>query len=276
MTAGTDALLKKLLARQRHLMVEMGNVSRSGQRASDSTESEVKLLGEEIARLSWQKMYGCVKSSVKTTAVDPLADKTADDDGTEWYRVLETKVLIKKGMSVKAKTWGWVVKDRTIQVLPGRLKDELGQEWVEITQFELWRSCSENADGGLVRYFNEGRGFALVDGSLLVRSNGTLLGLGAFLCGPLRSGAWRNPCDEEVQEYRRWCTMATYDSSSREQQPETPSRHAESTSWERFEVTHVRLNVYEKPQMDSRVLQQRRRGEIVVVAGETRWLDEVG
>lgn len=260
MTEDNDDRLQKLLARQRHLMAEIGNLSRSGIRASDSRESEVKLLGEEIARLNWQKKYGLANKNV-TMNIPPAespSDTKADVSDVEWYRVIEAKVLIKKGMCVKAKTWSWVVKDQIIQVLPGRLKDDLGQEWVEITRFELWRSCLRNSG------FNEGRGFALVDGSLLTKSDGTLLGLGAFLCGPLRSSAQQIPCNEELGAYRIWCDATACQSINKEQRPETLQCHTES-SWERFEVTHVRLKVYERPQMDSRVLHQKMRGDIVAV-----------
>lgn len=115
-----------------------------------------------------------------------------DDEDVEWFEVEYERVFVKKTPSGQAKGWGWVVKGQRVQVRPVRFLDDLGQSWVELTLFELWRSCNVRSRGS--------RGFSLIDGAAL--------GLGRLLRGPLRANECPGAEWEDAAGFMRWWPLA--------------------------------------------------------------------
>ncbi|CAE8633567.1 unnamed protein product, partial [Polarella glacialis] len=102
----------------------------------------------------------------------------------EWFEVVYSKVFVKKAPCKLARSWGWVHQGQKIQVTPLQVKDSEGHDWVELTFTQLAHSCTE-------RLFSDdplGRGFAMVDG--------THLGLGMLLSGPLPIEEWPRGLEE--------------------------------------------------------------------------------
>ncbi|CAE7455685.1 unnamed protein product [Symbiodinium pilosum] len=101
----------------------------------------------------------------------------------EWFEVIFKKVLVKKRCDEKAPSWCLLEKGRRVMVLPRRETDDKGHEWVELTPFELQRTCPDCKG----RSPEEARGFLLIDGSAL--GLGALLQRVDFDAGPARRAA---------------------------------------------------------------------------------------
>jgi len=99
-------------------------------------------------------------------------------DHANVFEVVKSVVFVQKAPNADAARVGALKKGRVVHVKKEMAVDEDGHSWVELTNFELWRSC-EPTDAN-------DRGFALVDG--------THLGLGPLLRGPLPRDAavWAN------------------------------------------------------------------------------------
>ncbi|CAE7255741.1 unnamed protein product, partial [Symbiodinium sp. KB8] len=61
----------------------------------------------------------------------------------EWFEVVFKNVLVKKRCDEKAPSWCLLGKGHKVMVLPKRETDAKGQEWVELTPFELRRLCAD-------------------------------------------------------------------------------------------------------------------------------------
>jgi len=116
------------------------------------------------------------------------------------FEVVFPKVIVKDAASKNGRSWGFVVRGQNIQVHREQVKDADGNSWVVLTLFELWRLAQ-----GTLMWKRQGtisaRGFVLIDG--------TLMGLGLLLRGPVPRSEWRLPEQEEVCAFSRWMTPPT-------------------------------------------------------------------
>mmetsp|Transcript_49291 Transcript_49291/g.157694 ORF Transcript_49291/g.157694 Transcript_49291/m.157694 type:complete len:697 (+) Transcript_49291:76-2166(+) len=103
----------------------------------------------------------------------------------ECFEVAKNIVFVKKSPSKGAASVGTLRKGQTVQVFRDRHHDAAGQEWVELTSYELWHSCNPE---------EQDRGFALIDGSKM--------GLGTLLRGPLTKVEVEIWQDEVAREQR--------------------------------------------------------------------------
>mmetsp|Transcript_57087 Transcript_57087/g.107578 ORF Transcript_57087/g.107578 Transcript_57087/m.107578 type:complete len:681 (+) Transcript_57087:53-2095(+) len=233
------------------------------------------------------------------TPAPTLAPQQPSGDSV-WFCVKFSKVFVKKAPHEKAKSWGFVFGGQKIQVLPQSVRDDHSRLWVELTLFEIWRSCLQ---AEFHRSFeslgpDERRAFCLIDGSDMK--------LGTLLEGPLPSEECPVISIQEAYEFRQWLgempkaassvsdTITESTRTSIQTESVQHSRSASSSSSRSpmpppaakpvilFEVNDE-LQVYSRPSLDSRVLGNKAAGERVYaheevingwvqLAGEPGWV----
>lgn len=123
--------------------------------------------------------------SINASGSRPRGDAHQGLHRIEWFEVIFEKVFVKKSPNKDDKSWGWLTRGQKIQVMDRRAFDADGHAWVELTPFEIWRSCQ-------VEDYTA-RGFAIIDAYHL--------GLRQLLDGPL-SQEESLLLDKEVAEAR--------------------------------------------------------------------------
>lgn len=246
-----DPVLKEKVENQRRVAKEIQEENR-----------QLAALAKEAAET------GTASSSAATGYVEQRS--TLDtNSGAEWFSVVFKRVFVKKGPSEKAKSWGFVHQGQHIQVLPHRALDERGREWVELTFFELFRSClrgRKDRDPQKVTD-DERRGFCLIDAAEL----------GALLAGPLPRSQWPEVEHADAEEFCCWSGEAIEDII-----PSLKVPTVESKATQQFKSVR-QLHVHEKPSLDSPHLGKKPPGTIIYaekgvfhgwvkLAGEPGWV----
>lgn len=126
---------------------------------------------ETRASLRAKRLEACRSQGAAAADAEFEADwrGPALTDEDETFTVLHSAVFVREAPSANAPKIGILQQGELIQVRPRRVWDSDGHEWVELTHFEVLRSCP-NSDAAAAF------GYALIDGSHL--------GVGLLLEGP--------------------------------------------------------------------------------------------
>mmetsp|Transcript_23180 Transcript_23180/g.42508 ORF Transcript_23180/g.42508 Transcript_23180/m.42508 type:complete len:666 (-) Transcript_23180:34-2031(-) len=216
---------------------------------------------------------GSASSSAAPTVERGPAPRTASDtqQDVEWFNVVFKRVFVKKLPSEDAKSWGFIHQGQNVQVRPQRAVDERGREWVELTFFELFRSCLRGRKDRAPQRIkdDEQRGFCLVDASDMK--------LGALLAGPLPRSDWPEIDRREAEEYCLWTGFELEDVL-----PSLKVPTVESRATQQFRAVHE-LSIHEKPGFEAPVIGKKRPGTLIYaekgifhgwvkLAGEPGWV----
>lgn len=155
--------------------------------AEQMAEEELK---KEHAR---RQQFANWKRKKPPEKIQHASEQRKQAENVEWFCVVFSKVFVKKAPDEKSKSWGFVYKGQTLEVLSRRASDDRGRAWVELTPFELWRSCLRN---GSAEQDTESRAFCLIDAADMK--------LGALLSGPLPRTEWPVLSDDELREFSVW------------------------------------------------------------------------
>jgi len=161
---------------------------------------------------------GTTAGQVYSHAVRPPGADAAGD--FECFEVVFPKVFVKQEPDKDAKGWCICSRGQKIQVRHERAADADGRLWVELTLFELWRLGDEYFRMQDLQISMAARAFALIDG--------TGIGLGILLRGPLPKSEWPVPDEAEAAAYVEWLNRPT--TRRDESNEDEPQSSSEATS----------------------------------------------
>mmetsp|Transcript_152109 Transcript_152109/g.268555 ORF Transcript_152109/g.268555 Transcript_152109/m.268555 type:complete len:626 (-) Transcript_152109:85-1962(-) len=188
-----SAELEQKVQEMRQFCREKGfNVAWAEQMAEEELKKE-RARKQQFANWKRAKAPEKDQRSDVQQSFQPPPRRQAED--VEWFCVVFSKVFAKKAPDEKAKSWGFVYRGQMLEVLGKRATDARGREWVELTPFELWRSClrSSNPEHGAE---SENRAFCLIDG--------VDMKLGALLSGPVPRSEWPVVSPDDVRDFAAW------------------------------------------------------------------------